>query len=140
MQVWNKYFVFILAVVSLQACRLRRDDSATSSADSTANMKLFATCVSETPVVAFRNIIVQNDIATLKGLLLMDNGETGTESQTIKPVSLVIESQNGAEVRRTFTSGEMILTIELKQSVNDTFTARFKQSASIPDVTYNCAI
>lgn len=140
MQAWVKGIIFILAIVSLPACRMRRDDSSTSSADSKSNLKLFATCISETPAATYRNIIVQDDPATLKGILIMDNGETGTESQTIKPTSLVIESQNSAEVRRVYSSGEVVFTIDLKQNGSDTFTARLKQSASDLDVTYNCAI
>jgi uncharacterized protein YcfL len=140
MQVWNKIFMVTLATFALEACRMRSENAETSSANSSGKMKLYATCSSETPGPVYRNIIVQEDTVARKGLLLMDSGESSQENQTIKAVSLAIETRESAEIRRTYSSGDLTLSIDLERNGSDTFTARLKDSVTKPEVTYNCAI
>lgn len=130
--------LFIVVAASIFAsCRMRRDGSDTLSDSSSARMKLFATCVSESASARYNNIIVQEDTVDLKGLLTFDSG---SETQHSKTANLVVENPTNADARKTYTSKDLTFAIDLSEKHNDTYSARLRESKDAVDSVYQCAI
>lgn len=136
-----RYAMLILVVAtSMTSCRMRRDSSQSLSSGNPGNMKLFATCTSDSQASRYRNLIVQEDEVNLRGLLTLDNGTTANESQAFLSASLVIENRDSSTIRKIYTGKDLTFSIDLSGKENDIFSGRLKESKDSPEIVYLCAI